>query len=57
MIKTVDQYLESLNDDRQIWCLGEKVADVRTHPPCAVLLKLLVWIMSCPTILIFGICL
>jgi hypothetical protein len=21
-----------LNDGKQIWCLGEKVSDVRTHP-------------------------
>ncbi|MBS3808600.1 MAG: hypothetical protein KGY38_00400 [Desulfobacterales bacterium] len=32
MIRTVEQYLESLNDGREIWCLGEKVKDVRTHP-------------------------
>jgi len=23
MIKTVEQYLESLNDGREVWCLGE----------------------------------
>ena len=32
MIRTVAQYLESLNDGREMWCLGEKVRDVRTHP-------------------------
>jgi 4-hydroxybutyryl-CoA dehydratase/vinylacetyl-CoA-Delta-isomerase len=32
MIRTVEQYLESLNDGREVWCLGEKVKDVRTHP-------------------------
>lgn len=32
MIRNVDQYLESLNDGREVWCLGEKVSDVRTHP-------------------------
>ena len=32
MIRTVEQYMESLNDGREIWCLGEKVKDVRTHP-------------------------
>jgi aromatic ring hydroxylase len=26
MIKTVEQYLESLNDGREVWYLGEKVA-------------------------------
>ena len=39
MIRTVKQYLESLNDGRQIWCLGEKVADVRTHPTLSSIIK------------------
>ena len=39
MIKTVEQYLESLNDGRQIWCLGEKVSDVRTHPTLSSIIK------------------
>jgi aromatic ring hydroxylase len=56
MIKTVEQYLESLNDGRQIWCLGEKVSDVRTHPTSAVSLKPPAWTMSCPIILIFTTC-
>ena len=32
MIRTVEQYLQSLDDGRQMWCLGEKVKDVRSHP-------------------------
>ena len=39
MIKTVEQYLQSLNDGRQIWCLGEKVSDVRTHPTLSSIIK------------------
>jgi 4-hydroxybutyryl-CoA dehydratase/vinylacetyl-CoA-Delta-isomerase len=32
MIRTVEQYLESLRDGRVIYSLGEKVNDVTTHP-------------------------
>jgi 4-hydroxybutyryl-CoA dehydratase/vinylacetyl-CoA-Delta-isomerase len=32
MIRTVEQYLESLRDGRVIYCLGERVKDVTTHP-------------------------
>jgi len=32
MIRTAEQYLETINDGREIWVLGEKVKDVRTHP-------------------------
>jgi len=32
MIRTVEQYLESLRDGRVIYCLGEKVKDVTAHP-------------------------
>jgi len=32
MIRTVEQYLESLRDERVIYCLGEKVKDVTLHP-------------------------
>ncbi|MBN1376249.1 MAG: 4-hydroxybutyryl-CoA dehydratase [Dehalococcoidia bacterium] len=32
MIRTVDQYLESLRDGRNIYILGEKVRDVTSHP-------------------------
>jgi aromatic ring hydroxylase len=39
MIRTVEQYLESLSDGRQIWCLGEKVRDVRTHPTLSGIIK------------------
>jgi aromatic ring hydroxylase len=35
----VEPYLESLNDGRQIWCLGEKVADVRTHPTLSSIIR------------------
>lgn len=39
MIRTVEQYLESLDDGRQIWCLGEKVSDVRTHPTLSSVIR------------------
>ncbi len=32
MIRSVEQYLESLDDGRVVYCLGERVKDVRTHP-------------------------
>jgi len=32
MIRTAEQYLESLDDGRVVYCLGERVKDVRTHP-------------------------
>ena len=32
MIRTVEQYMESLRDGRVLYCLGEKVRDVTTHP-------------------------
>jgi len=32
MIRTVEQYLESLRDGRVIYDLGERVKDVTTHP-------------------------
>lgn len=32
MIRSVEQYLASLQDGRRIYCLGEKVRDVSTHP-------------------------
>jgi 4-hydroxybutyryl-CoA dehydratase/vinylacetyl-CoA-Delta-isomerase len=32
MIRTVDQFLESLRDGRNVYCLGQKVRDVTTHP-------------------------
>ncbi|MDD4092845.1 MAG: 4-hydroxyphenylacetate 3-hydroxylase N-terminal domain-containing protein, partial [Smithellaceae bacterium] len=40
MIKTVEQYLESLNDGREVWCLGEKVKDVRTHPTLSTIVRM-----------------
>ncbi len=39
MIRTVQQYLESLDDGREVWCLGEKVKDVRTHPTISGIIK------------------
>jgi 4-hydroxybutyryl-CoA dehydratase/vinylacetyl-CoA-Delta-isomerase len=39
MIRTVSQYLDSLNDGREIWCLGEKVSDVRTHPTLSNIIR------------------
>jgi 4-hydroxybutyryl-CoA dehydratase/vinylacetyl-CoA-Delta-isomerase len=32
VIRTVEQYLESLRDGRVLYCLGERVKDVTTHP-------------------------
>ena len=32
MLKTGDEYRDSLRDERQVWINGEKVADVATHP-------------------------
>ncbi len=32
MIRSVEQYLESLRDGRVIYCLGERVKDVTRHP-------------------------
>ena len=32
MIRTVKQYLDSLDDGRVVYSLGERVKDVRTHP-------------------------
>ena len=32
MIRTVEQYLESLRDGRVLYCMGERVKDVTTHP-------------------------
>jgi 4-hydroxybutyryl-CoA dehydratase/vinylacetyl-CoA-Delta-isomerase len=32
LIRTVEQYLESLRDGRKIYCLGEQVEDVTRHP-------------------------
>ena len=32
MIRTGDQYRESLRDGREVWIAGERVEDVTTHP-------------------------
>ena len=32
MIRTGDEYRESLRDDREVWINGEKVSDVTKHP-------------------------
>ena len=32
MIRKVEQYLEGIRDGRVVYCLGEKVKDVTTHP-------------------------
>ena len=32
MLRTGDEYRESLRDDREVWISGKKVADVPTHP-------------------------
>ena len=31
-IRTSDQYLAGLRDNREIWCQGERVSDVTSHP-------------------------
>jgi aromatic ring hydroxylase len=36
MIRTVEQYLESLDDGRVVYCLGERVRDVRTRDEVVV---------------------
>jgi 4-hydroxybutyryl-CoA dehydratase/vinylacetyl-CoA-Delta-isomerase len=40
MIKTVEQYLASLDDGREVWCLGERVKDVRTHPTVSTIVRM-----------------
>ena len=32
MLRTGDEYRDSLRDDREVWIKGERVADVPTHP-------------------------
>ena len=32
MLRTGEQYRDSIRDDRQVWMNGERVADVTTHP-------------------------
>ena len=32
MIRTGDEYRESIRDGREVWINGERVADVPTHP-------------------------
>ena len=39
MIRTVEQYLESLEDGRVVYCLGERVKDVRTHPTISTIIR------------------
>jgi len=39
MIRTVEQYLDSLDDGREVWCLGEKVSDVRVHPTLSSVIR------------------
>jgi len=39
MIRTVEQYLASLDDGREMWCMGEKVKDVRTHPTLSGIIR------------------
>src|SRR4030042_966452 len=40
MINTGEQDRESLNDAREVGCLGEKVADVRTHPTVSTIVEM-----------------
>jgi len=39
MIRTVEQYLKSLEDSRVVYCLGERVKDVRTHPMLRTIIR------------------
>ena len=32
MLRTGDEYRDSLRDDREVWIKGERVPDVPTHP-------------------------
>ena len=32
MLRTGDQYRDSIRDDRKIWMNGERIKDVTTHP-------------------------
>jgi 4-hydroxyphenylacetate 3-monooxygenase len=33
VLRTGQDYLESLRDGREVWIDGERVEDVATHPP------------------------
>jgi len=48
MIRTVEQYLESLRDDRLIYSMGEKVKDVTTHPILSKVIEMgaMDWVMT-----------
>jgi aromatic ring hydroxylase len=39
MIRTVAKYLESLDDGRNLSCLGERVKDFRTHPILRMIIR------------------
>jgi len=32
LLKTGDEYRESLRDGRDVWIMGERIEDVTTHP-------------------------
>ncbi len=32
MLRTGDEYRDSIRDDRQVWMNGEKIKDVTSHP-------------------------
>jgi 4-hydroxyphenylacetate 3-monooxygenase len=34
-LRTADEYVASLRDDRTVWFRGERVGDVTTHPATA----------------------
>jgi 4-hydroxyphenylacetate 3-monooxygenase len=40
-VRTGEQYLQGLRDDREIWLEGERVEDVTTHPKTARMAKTL----------------
>lgn len=39
MLRTGEDYIESLRDGREVWIDGERVADVSTHPAFAPIVK------------------
>ena len=48
MIRTVEQYIESLRDGRVVYYLGEKVKDITTHPLLRKMVKIgaMDWVLT-----------
>ena len=49
-IRTVDEYLESIRDDREVWFDGERVKDVTTHRSLRTAVKWELWTTASPMI-------